>query len=105
MTTPVKTFFVNHTRKFIVPTELDAVFNISKSLRETIRRFHWNLDDHIELVSSEDVSHARGIQLIVMENYHLPTWIDDLKYFIVEGSPEWKAITLCDYDTPGPYGV
>lgn len=102
---PVKIFFVNHTRKFIVPTELDAVFNISKNLRETIRLFHWNLEDHIELISSEDVSHARGIQLIVVENYHMPTWIGDLKYFIVEGSPEWKAITLCDYDTHGPYGV
>ena len=93
-----KSFFVNHTRKFIVPAELDAVFNISKNLREVIGRFHWNLDDHIELVSSENVSHARGIQLIVVENYHLPTWFDDLKYFIAKGTPEWKAITLCDYD-------
>lgn len=105
MTPPVKTFFVNHTRKFIVPTELDAVFNISKNLRETVRRFNWNLEDHIELVSSEDVSHTRGMQLIVMENYHLPTWLEDLKYFIAEGSAEWKAITLCDYETRGPYGV
>jgi len=100
-----KSFFINHTRKFIVPTELDAVFNISKNLREVIRRFHWNLDDHIELVDSEDIAHTRGVQLIVLENYHLPTWIDDLHYFIVEGSPEWKAVTLCDYELPGPLGV
>lgn len=105
MKTPVKTFFVNHTRKFIVPTELDAVFNISKNLMETVRLNRWSVEDHIELVSSENVSHARGIQLIVLENYHLPTWKEDLKYFIAEGTPEWKAITLCDYDTPGPYGV
>jgi hypothetical protein len=76
-----KTFFVNHTRKSVVPTELDAVFNISKSLRETIRRFHWSLEDHIELVS-----HTRGI---------------DLTYFIVEGSP----VMPCDYETRGPFGV
>jgi hypothetical protein len=105
MTTPVKTFFVNHTRKFIVPTELDAVFNISKNLREVIRIHRWNLEDHIELVESEDISHTRGVQLIVLENYELSTWINDLKYFIAEGSPEWRAVTLCDYDTPGPYGV
>jgi hypothetical protein len=40
-----------------------------------------------------------------VENYQLPTWLEDLKYFIAEGSAEWKAVTLCDYDTPGPYGV
>jgi len=100
-----KSFFVNHTRKFIVPTELDAVFNISKNLMETVRLNMWSIEDHIELVQSENMSHARGLQLIALENYHLPTWNEDLKYFIVEGSPEWKAITLCDYDTPGPYGV
>jgi hypothetical protein len=100
-----KAFFINHTRKFIVPTELDAVFNISKNLREVIRRFHWNLEDHIELVDSEHVSHTRGVQLIVLDNYNLPTWLEDLKYFIAEGSVEWKAMTLSDYDTPGPYGV
>jgi len=100
-----KAFFINHTRKFIVPTELDAVFNISKNLREVIRRFHWNLEDHIELVESEDISHTRGVQLIVLENYELSTWIHDLKYFIAEGSVEWKAVTLCDYELPGPLGV
>jgi hypothetical protein len=100
-----KAFFVNHTRKFIVPAELDAVFNISKNLSETIRRFHWSLEDHIEIVQSDNVSHARGMQLIVLENYHLPTWLEDLKYFIAEGSPEWKAVTLCDYETRGPFGV
>jgi hypothetical protein len=100
-----KAFFINHTRKFIVPTELDAVFNISKNLREVIRRFHWNLEDHIELVDSDNMTHTRGVQLIVLENYHLPTWIHDLKYFIAEGTPEWRAMTLCDYDTLGPYGV
>jgi hypothetical protein len=100
-----KAFFINHTRKFIVPTELDAVFNISKNLREVIRRFHWNLEDHIELVESEDISHTRGVQLIVLENYELSTWINDLKYFIAEGSVEWKAVTLSDYELPGPLGV
>ena len=100
-----KTFFINHTRKFIVSTELDAVFNISKNLRETIRLNRWSLEDHIELVYSDNMSHTRGVQLIVLENYHLPTWFHDLKYFIAEGTPEWRAMTLCDYDTPGPYGV
>jgi len=100
-----KTFFVNHTRKFVVPTELDAVFNISKNLRETVRRYHWSLDDHIELVHSDNMSHTRGVQLIVLENYHLSTWFNDLKYFIAEGSPEWRAVTLCEYETRGPYGV
>ena len=103
--TVTKSFFVNHTRKFIVPTELDAVFNISKNLRETIRLFHWNLDDHIELVQSDNISHTRGVQLIVLENYHLPTWAEDLQYFIAEGTPEWKAVTLCDYEPRGPFGV
>jgi hypothetical protein len=100
-----KAFFINHTRKFIVPTELDAVFNISKNLREAIRIHRWSLDDHIELVDSEDIAHTRGVQLIVLDNYNLPTWIDDLKYFIAEGSVEWKAVTLSDYELPGPLGV
>ena len=101
----MKTFFINHTRKFIAPTELDAVFNISKNLREAIRGYAWSLDDHIEFVSSDDISHARGVKLIVEEKYALQDWYNNLRYILQEGSAEWKAIMLCDYDVPGPYGV
>jgi hypothetical protein len=45
------------------------------------------------------------VQLLILENYELSTWIHDLKYFIAEGSVEWKAVTLSDYELPGPLGV
>ena len=100
-----KTFFVNHTRKFIVPTELDVAFNITKNLREAFHRSQWTIDDHIELVHSDNIPHTRGVQLLVVYKYDLSSWLEDLKYFIAEGSPEWKAVTLCDYSLPGPCGV
>lgn len=100
-----KAFFINHTRKFIVPTELDVAFNITKNLSEVFRRYQWTIDDHVELVHSDNIPHTRGVQLLVVDKYDLSSWIGDLKYFIAEGSPEWKAVMLSDYSLPGPYGV
>ena len=102
---PGKTFFINHTRKFIVPTELDVAFNITKNLREIFHRYQWTIDDHIELIHSDNMPHTRGVQLLVVDKYDLSSWMEDLKYFIAEGSSEWKAVLLCDYSLPGPCGV
>jgi hypothetical protein len=48
---------------------------------------------------------VRGVKLMVEDKYALHDWYNNLRYVLQEGSAEWKAIMLCDYDVPGPYGV
>lgn len=96
-------FFINHTRKHIVRAEADAMFNVSKNLRELISRHRWSPDDHIEFANSENISHQRGRTLLIDEKYELDNWLSHLHYFLNQDSQEYKDITLCD--SVGPFGV
>lgn len=96
-------FFINHTRRHIVRAEGDAMFNVTKNLRELISRYRWSLDDHVEFVNSETISHQRGRTLLIDEKYVLDDWVNNLKYFLNSESQDYKQITLVDY--VGPFGV
>jgi hypothetical protein len=96
-------FFLNHTRKHIVRAEADAMFNVTKNLREVISRHHWSIDDHVEFVNSDSISHKRGRTLLIDEKYILDDWVNALQYFLNIESQDYKNITLAEY--AGPFGV
>ena len=96
-------FFVNHTRKYIVRAEADAMFNVTKNLRTAFARYRWSIDDHIEFTSSESISHQRGRTLLIDEKYELDNWLNNLRYFLNPDSREYRDITLADH--VGPFGV
>jgi len=96
-------FFINHTRRHIVKAEADAMFNVTKNLREIIARHRWSLDDHVEFVNSDSISHKRGHTLLIDEKYILDDWVNNLKYFLNPDSQDYKQITLAEY--AGPFGV
>lgn len=97
-------FFINHTRKEIILAETDAGFNITKNLRFIFTRNRWSLDDHIEFIHSDRISHVYGIKLIVKERYLLFDGLRNLRWFLNTASEEYKAITLVD-ESAGPFGV
>ena len=96
-------FFVNHTRKDIVRAENDATFNLTKNLRAVFAKHRWSIDDHIEFVNSESISHQRGRTLLIDEKYELYDWINNLRYFLKVDTQEYKDIMLSDH--VGPFGV
>jgi len=96
-------FFINHTRRHIVKAEADAMFNVTKNLREIIAWHRWSLDDHVEFVNSESISHQRGRTLLIDEKYVLDDWVNNLHHFLNSESQDYKQITLVDY--AGPFGV
>ena len=103
-------FFINHTRKKIVPAEKDAGFNITKHLREIVRQYGWSLDDHIEFAISGRITHPYGVYLLIHQTYELVDWINNLKHFLNSESREYNEITLQDEQMPnhyarGPFGV
>ena len=97
-------FFINHTRKHIVKAEADAMFNLTKNLREIIARHHWSIDDHVEFVNSENISHKRGCALLIEDKYDLEDWMKNLHHFLNSDSQDYKQVTLADYAV-GPFGV
>jgi hypothetical protein len=96
-------FFVNHTRKHIVRAEADAMFNLTKNLREIISRYHWSIDDHVEFLNSDNISHTRGRTLLIEDKYVLDDWMNTLQYFLSTCTQEYHDIILADY--AGPFGV
>jgi hypothetical protein len=100
-------FLINHTRKRIIPTEKDAGFNITKTLRWTVSQYGWSLDDHIEYAISDHITHPYGVELLVKQKYELLNWIKNLRYFLSSGSREYRDIMLCEYAgaDAGPFGV
>jgi len=96
-------FFINHTRKHIVRAEVDAMFNVTKNLREVFARYRWSIEDHIEFTSSESISHQRGRTLLIEEKYDLHDWINNLIHFLKVDTQEYKDIMLSDH--VGPFGV
>jgi hypothetical protein len=96
-------FFINHTRKVIIRAEADAGFNITKNLRYMIDKYLWSLDDHIEFIHSDRISHVYGVKLIITWKYTLENWQKNLQFLMNRGTPEYMAITLDEY--AGPFGV
>ena len=97
-------FFINHTRKTIIRAETDAGFNITKNLRTMMSTYSWTLDDHIEFIHSDKISHVYGVKLIVTWKYTLENWTENLRFLMNRGSAEYRAITLDD-ECVGPFGV
>ena len=97
-------FFINHTRKEIVLAETDAGFNITKNLRSMFSRYLWKLDDHIEFIHSDRISHLYGVKLLVEEKYTLFNGLRNVRWFLNPASEEYRSITLDD-EFVGPFGV
>lgn len=102
-------FYINHTRKAIVRTEEDAGFNITKHLRWAVSQYGWSLDDHIELIHSNRISHPYGVDLLINRKYELADWGRNLRYFLSTGSREYREVMLVEHpsivDACGPFGV
>jgi hypothetical protein len=99
-------FFVNHTRCHIVRAENDAVFNIAKNLRDACTKHGWSIDDHIEFLNSDAITHPRGCTLLIENRYSLDNWSDNLQFFLNICTKEYREITLSDYcSNVGPFGV
>jgi hypothetical protein len=96
-------FFINHTRGFIVRAENDARFNITKNLREAMRQYGWCIDDHVELVNSDTITHTYGTKLLIKEKYLLIDWIHNARFFLVAASKEYNLLMLDE--SVGPFGV
>jgi len=98
-------FFINHTHKKIVAAEKDAGFNITKTLRWTVHQYGWSLDDHIEYVNSDRITHPYGVDLLITRKYELVDWDKNLRHFLSTGSTEYRTITCDDSSSVGPFGV
>jgi len=96
-------FFINHTAKKIVLAETDAGFNITKNLSTVIRQYGWSLDDHIEFIHSDRITHPYGVDLLIKRHYELLNWHKNLRHFLSTGSREYRDIMLLD--DRGPFGV
>jgi len=102
-------FYINHTRKVIVEAEKDAGFNITKNLRWTLSQYGWSLDDHIEFIHSDRITHPYGVDLLVKRKYELNRWAANLRHFLSTGSREYRDIMVVDHppmaEPCGPFGV
>jgi hypothetical protein len=102
-------FYINHTRKVIIRAEKDAGFNITKHLRWALSQYGWSLDDHIEFINSDRITHPYGVDLLIHRKYELTDWTTNLRHFLSMGSREYRDIILVEnpltVEFSGPFGV